>query len=107
MNIFKLIYEDIKNDLSVLKAMFQGKAKLKFNPKDITFDIWLDSMKTYWWVFMLIALAFVCGILMSSQYYESKCNEFIQEKYIPLLEQKHIKPETYTFNLTAFNQEGS
>jgi len=90
MNIIKrfilFLYNDLRTDLITLRAMLQGKAKLQCNPKELTLDIYFKYLKESWWIFLLIILAFVCGAFFSSQHYQDKCNEFIQENFIPPLE---------------------
>jgi len=85
--IWRLIYSTYL-DIKFLVDVMQGKKKFvsdeikeEWNRSDKR-DIFKNVFKTYWWVYTLLFAAFLCGIFISSQYYQGKCNEFILENYV-------------------------
>ncbi len=92
MNPIKKIIKSIKSDFETLNNILQGKAKLqtdeKFTPK-----LYFQALKEYSWVFWLLALAFVVGVFFSSQYYQQQCNDYINENYIPKIEECYMAGE--------------
>jgi len=98
----KFLYDDIRTDIITLKKIAKGKAKLQTGGEKLTLDLYFEALKEYWWVFMLIILAFVCGIFFSSQHYQDKCNTLILEEYIPQIEKYENKEEHIFQNNETF-----
>jgi len=73
---FIFLIEDFKNDCKTIKAMIEGKAKLKVNPREL-FKWDAEFFKENWLMFLLIILAFLSGYLLGGNIAFAKCDEFI------------------------------
>jgi len=82
--IIRFVIDDFKRDLTFIGGLFEGNIKLKINKNKLKELLDLEGfIKTNWLMFFLVAFAFVCGIFYGSQYYQDKCNLFIQEEVLP------------------------
>ena len=75
--LLKFFLDDIKETCSTLWAMLRGKAKLKYPEKKLFKIDWLDMLKTYWPLFIVVVLAFSCGYYYASKVFEVKYNNII------------------------------
>lgn len=85
MKLFKFLYEDLKSDLAFIKDVLKGKYKWAYFAqigREIGKNIAsVDFWKRNWQFFLLIALAFLMGALMSAWYYEGVCNQHIIDNF--------------------------
>ena len=80
LEILKYPFIDLWNDCKTIKAMLQGKAKMKIHPREIFKDLDVTFKENYVW-FLLLILAFASGNFMAGKHYQNECNEYIWENY--------------------------
>lgn len=83
---FKFLIEDFKKDIETIKAMCDGKAKLKVNPREL-FKWDINFFKENWLMFLLIILAFLSGYLLGGV--------IVHNQYVPIIE--NLTNPTYDF----------
>jgi len=75
--LLKFFWEDIKETSNTLWAMLRGKAKLRYSEKKLFKIDWVDMLKTYWPLFIVVILAFFCGYYVAAKALESKCQNIV------------------------------
>jgi hypothetical protein len=87
--IKKFIIDDFKSDLNFIGWVIEGKFRPKINKDKVKELFDLEAfVKENWLMFFVIAFAFVCGLFYGSQYYQDKCNIYIQEHILPEVNQQ-------------------
>ena len=92
-DLFSFIINDLKEDVKFIARIIKRVKesddenapqidwrKFKMNLKDILASAPYEIMKNWIW-FLIIFLAFMSGIFVSSQTYQDKCNQFIQDTF--------------------------
>jgi heme A synthase len=82
--LIEFLIEDTKTDIQCIKKIITGKAKIdldKIKPKkgDIK-----EFLKEYWIWYLLIALAFFAGVMVSGAHFSAECNRFVAEEIVPM-----------------------
>lgn len=85
IRFFKFIFLDIVNDWKFIFRVASGKEKVELKEKFRGFnkELYFEALKEYYWVFLLLALAFFCGMFFSAQHWQDTCNKFILDTILP------------------------
>jgi len=82
--LIKYIKEDYNKTKATLIAIFEGKAKFRYNKKEFfKFDIYKILKVNGVW-YLVIVLAFFVGYFVAAKRYEGICNNLMNEIYFPV-----------------------
>lgn len=77
-------YEDTKSDFKFIKDVLTGKKTLtaKFDKQDLSeLKDWKGIIKDHWFFFLIVVMAFFCGMFFAANQYQDKCNIYILETF--------------------------
>ncbi len=95
--------DDIKQDYKTLQEISNGTYKPPHSWKDMIRIDPAKILKECWVWFLIIILAFLCGMFFSAQHWQDECNTYIQEEILPgckTASTNYSIPPSFVFNNT-------
>lgn len=96
-DLFRFLKDGLKNDYETIKIICNGEYKPQYTKKEVLSSI-PNALKEYKLFFLVVVLAFFCGVFMSSQYWQNECNSFINEEIVP-----QCSSYDNSYNMPSFN----